>query len=95
MGGDNFIHKCIENRTVHEIQSKWKNLTTLKKRKLAGLQKEINKTGGQLAPKRPPPKITTPKLTQILFFLKNMEILKDKPSFKGLAGFESLPGKWR
>ena len=74
----------VENRTVQEVQNKWKNLTTLATREFAVLQKETNKTGGGPAPKRPNANTT-----------KIMEIFKDKPSFKGLTGFESLPGKWR
>ena len=74
----------VEVRTVQEVQNKWKNMTSQAKLEYAGICKEIRKTGGGPAPKMPN------STTAII-----IDIFKDRPSFNGLVGFESLPGKWR
>ena len=74
----------IENRSVKEVKDKWKNLTSQAKKEFSGYGREKQRTGGG-----PPPKAPTPATAKII------DLFKETPSFTGLAGFESNPGKSR
>ena len=68
--------------TVQEVRDKWKNLTSTAKKEFSDFGKEQRKTGGAPVPKKP--SNATAKI---------IEIFKETPSFDGLSGFETNPGK--
>ena len=72
----------VAYRTVQEVRDKWKNLTSTAKKEFSDYEKEQRKNGGGLAPK---------KLSNAM--AKIIEIFKETPSFTGLSGFETNPGK--
>ena len=72
----------VAYRTVQEVRDKWKNLTSTAKKDFSDFGKEQRKTGGAPAPKKP--SNATAKI---------IEIFKETPSFDGLSGFETNPGK--
>ena len=72
----------VAYRTAQEVRDKWKNLTSTAKKELSDFGKEQRKTGGGPAPKKP--SNATAKV---------IEIFKETPSFTGLSGFETNPGK--
>ena len=69
-------------RTAQEVRDKWKNLTSTAKKEFSDFGKEQRKTGRGPAPKKP--SNATAKV---------IEIFKETPSFTGLSGFETNPGK--
>ena len=72
----------VAHLTVQEVRDKWKNLTSTAKKEFSDFGKEQRKTGGGPVPKKPSNATT-----------KIIEIFKETPSFTGLSGFETNPGK--
>ena len=72
----------VAYHTAQEVRDKWKNLTSTTKKEFSDFRKEQRKTGGGPAPKKP--SNATAKI---------IKIFKETPSFTGLSGFETNPGK--
>ncbi|CAC5399438.1 unnamed protein product [Mytilus coruscus] len=76
----------VANRTQKEVRDKWRNLTTKAKSAFTEHRREINKTGGGPAPKKPSSSVE-----------RVVNMLQDSTSFSGIQGgietscFECLP----
>ncbi|CAC5392238.1 unnamed protein product [Mytilus coruscus] len=76
----------VANRTQKEVRDKWRNLTTKAKSAFTEHRREINKTGGGQAPKKPSSSVE-----------RVVNTLQDSTSFSGIQGgietscFECFP----
>ena len=69
----------FKNRTLTEVQAKWKNLVTEAKTKFHAHKNSANRTGGG-----PPPKPISAKTEQII------DLMKNDASFKGLPPYKRV-----